>query len=137
MSQTLAQSLASAVGTTAHAYAAGDQIAPCAILWLDPDGLWEAIVPDLQPLMPELGGLGLEVGKDLATLDALAGALPALIAEPLSQLQGRRLDSEFFNGLLAPDTTGLFLLWLSDAEAFRQRRSPTEWKAFCQQCKAE
>jgi hypothetical protein len=226
MSQTLAQHLAAAVGTAAHAYAAGDQVAPCAVLWLDPERLWEAIVPELQALMPELfvlgayaadkrtgpavwlrciearvvegapvagttpvfylpdisreklraaedcpqelsplvellyrgvawlhvngkewtpyaflvskhGGLGLDVAKDQATLDALAGALPTLIAESLVQLQGRRLDSEFFNGLLAPDTTGLLLLWLSDAVAFRQRRSATEWKAFCQQCKAE
>jgi hypothetical protein len=226
MTQNLANQLAAAVGTAAHAYAAGDQVPPCAVLWLDPERLWEAIVPELQPLMPELfvlgayaadkrtgpalwlrciearvvegapavgttpvfylpgisreklraaedcpqelsplvellyrgvawlhvngkewtpyaflvskhGGLGLDVAKDQATLDALAGALPALIAEPLIQLQGRRLDSEFFNGLLAPDTTGLLLLWLSDSEAFRQRRSATEWKAFCQQCKAE
>lgn len=226
MNQTLAQHLAAAVGTAAHAYAAGDQVAPCAVLWLDPERLWEPVVPELLPLMPELfvlgfyaadkrtgpalwlrciearvvegapapgttpifylpgisreklraaedcpqefsplvellhrgvawlhvngkewtpfaflvskhGGLGLDVAKDQATLDALAGALPALIAERLFQLQGRRLDSEFFNGLLAPDTTGLLLLWLSDSEAFRQRRSDTEWKAFCQQCKAE
>ena len=59
------------------------------------------------------------------------------MAEPISQLQGRRLDSEFFNGLVAPDATGLLLRWLSDPEAFKQRRSDAEWKAFCQQCKAD
>ena len=75
--------------------------------------------------------------KDQATLDALAGALPTLMAESISQLQGRRLDSEFFNGLVAPDATGLMLRWLSDPEVFKQRRSDAEWKAFCQQCKTD
>ena len=77
------------------------------------------------------------MAKDQATLDALAGALPSLMTEPISQLQGRRLDSEFFNGLVAPDATGLLLRWLSDPEAFKQRRSDAEWKAFCQQCKTD
>jgi hypothetical protein len=59
------------------------------------------------------------------------------MAEPLSGLQGRRLDSEFFNGLVAPDATGLLLRWLSDPTAFKQGRSDAEWKAFCEQCKAD
>lgn len=88
-------------------------------------------------LVSKHGGLGLDVAKDQTTLDALAGALPTLMAEPLSQLQGRRLDSEFFNGLVAPDATGLLLRWLSDQETFKHRRSEAEWKAFCQQCKTE
>ncbi|MBF0218475.1 MAG: BREX-1 system phosphatase PglZ type B [Gammaproteobacteria bacterium] len=88
-------------------------------------------------LVSKHGGLDLDVTKDQATLDALAGALPSLMAEPLSQLQGRRLDSEFFNALVAPDATGLLLRWLNDPEVFKQRRSDVEWSAFCQQCKAE
>jgi hypothetical protein len=88
-------------------------------------------------LVSKHGGLGLDVAKDQATLDALAGALPSLIAEPLSRLRGRRLDSEFFNELLAPDADGLLLRWLSEPEAFKQRHSGAEWKAFCEQCKAD
>ena len=38
---------------------------------------------------------------------------------------------------MAPDATGLLLRWLSDPEAFKQRRSDAEWKAFCEQCKAD
>lgn len=83
------------------------------------------------------GGLDLDVAKDQATLDALSGALPFLVTETLTQLQGKRLDSEFFNGLVAPDATGLLLRWLSDPDVFKQRRSDAEWKAFCQQCKAD
>ena len=192
----LAEQLTATLRTAAQAYAAGDQVAPCAVLWPDPERLWESIMPELQPMMPELfllgsyetkkrtgpalwlrciearvvegappegttpifylpgvsreklraaedcpqelaalvelqyrgvmwlhvngkewtpyaflvskhGGLGLDVAKDQATLDALAGALPTLMTESISQLQGRRLDAEFFNGLLAPDATGL------------------------------
>lgn len=226
MSETLAQRLAAALRTAGQAYAAGDQVAPCAVLWTDPERLWECVMPELHPMLPELfllgpyvpekrtgpalwlrciearvvegapaagttpmfylpgisreklraaedcpqelsalvelqyrgvmwlhvngkewtpygflvskhGGLGLDVAKDQATLDALAGALPSLMAEPVSQLQGRRLDSEFFNGLVAPDATGLLLAWLSNPEARKQRLSDPEWKAFCQQCKTD
>ncbi len=226
MSETLGQYLVTALRGSAQAYALGDQIAPCAVLWPDPERLWEAIMPELQPLIPELfllggyapekrtgpalwlrciearivdgapgagvtpvfylpgvsrerlrvaedcpqelaalvelqyrgvmwlhtngkewtpfaflqsksGGVGLDVAKDQATLEALAGALPALMAGPVSQLQGRRLDSEFFNALVAPDATGLVLRWLSNPDTFKQGRSGAEWKAFCQQCKAD
>jgi hypothetical protein len=172
---TLAEQLAATLRTAAQAYAAGDQVAPCAVLWPDPERLWECIIPELQTIMPELfllgsyvpqkrtgpalwlrciearvvegppaagttpifylpgisreklrvaedcpqelaalvelqyrgvmwlhvngkewttyaflvskhGGLGLDVAKDQATLDALAGALPSLMSEPLSHL---------------------------------------------------
>jgi len=223
---TLAEQLAATLRTAAQAYAAGDQVAPCAVLWPDPERLWESVMPELQPMLLELfllgsyvpekrtgpalwlrciearviegapsagstpifylpgisreklraaedcpqelaalvelqyrgvmwlhvngkewtpyaflvsnhGGLRLDVAKDQATLDALARALPSLMSEPLSHLQGRRLDAEFFNGLVAPDATGLLLRWLGDPEAFKQRRSDAEWKAFCEQCKAD
>lgn len=223
---TLAEQVAATLRTTAQAFAAGDQIAPCGVLWPDPERLWESVMPELQAAVPELfllgsyapekrtgpalwlrcieagvvsgappkgitpifylpgvsreklraaedcpqelaalvelqyrgmewthtngkewtpyaflvskhGGLGLDVAKDQATLDALAGALPTLMAEPTVNLQHRRLDSEFFNAMVAPDATGLLLRWLSEPELFQQRRSEAEWKAFCQQCKTD
>jgi len=225
MSESISQRLVAALRTTAQAYAHGDQVAPCAVLWTDPERLWESVMPQMQVLLPELyllgayapekrigpalwlrciegrvvegappaettpifylpgisreqlrgvedcsmevaalvelqfrgvmwmhvngkewtpcgylvskGGLGLDVAKDQPTLDALAGALPTLMVEPLSQLQGRRLDADFFNGMLAPDANGLMLRWLSDPEAFKQGRTDAEWQAFCQQCKAD
>jgi hypothetical protein len=226
MSETLTQRLVTALRSAAQAFAAGDQVAPCSVLWPDPERLWESVIPELQPMLPELfllgsyaperrsgpalwlrciearvvegappagtapilylpgisreklraaedcppelaalvelqyrgvmwlhvngkewtpnaflvskhGGLGCDVARDPATLDALAGALPTLMTEPVSQLQGRRLDSEFFNGLVAPDAAGLLLRWLGDPEAFKQRRSDAEWKAFCEQGKAD
>ena len=226
MTETLGQRVVAALRTTAQAYAAGDQVAPCAVLWPDPERLWERILPQLQALTPELfvlgnyapeqrigpalwlrcleartiagappagtapifylpgisreqlraveecppelaalvelqfrgalwlhvngkewtpyaflvskhGGLGLEVARDQATLDALGGALPTLLEEPLPHLQSRLLDAKFFNELVAPDASGLLLRWLSDPAAFQKRSSATEWKAFCQQCKAD
>lgn len=222
----VAEHLVAAVRRCAHAYVAGDQVAPSAVLWPDPERLWESVVADLLPHMPELfvlgdyapakrtgpalwlrciearlvegappvettpifylpgvsreilkvaedcpkelmalvelqyrgiiwldgngkewtphgflvskhGGLGFEVGKDRATHEALAGAFPALMAEPVSQLRSRRLESDFFNALVAPDAPGLLLRWLNDPEAFKQRRKDAEWKAFCEQCKAD
>ena len=226
MSETLGQRVVAALRTAAQAFAAGDQIAPCAVLWPDPERLWERIVPQLQALTPELfvlgayapeqrtgpalwlrclearslaaapatgitpvfylpgisreqlraveecppelaalvelqfrgtlwlhingkewtpyaflvskhGGLGLEVARDQSTLDALGGAFPTLFDEPVSHLQTRLLDAEYFNELVAPDASGLLLRWLSDPTAFKQRSSATEWKAFGQQCKTD
>jgi hypothetical protein len=223
---TLAERLAAVLRTAAQAYAAGDQVAPCAVLWTDPERLWDCVVPAMQTMLPELfvlgsysterrtgpalwlrciearvvegappvgttpilylpgisreklraaedcppelaalvelqyrgvmwlhvngkewtpyaflvsklGGLGLDMAKDQATLDALAGALPKLLDEPLARLQGRLLNAEFFNELLAPDAIGQMLRWLSDATAFQQRCTAAEWKAFRQQCKAD
>jgi hypothetical protein len=225
MSETLSLRLVAALRNTTQSYAAGDQVAPCAVLWTDPERLWESVMPALQALLPELfllgsyepeqrtgpalwlrcidtrrvngappdgttplfylpgisreqlraaedcspelaalvelqyrgalwlhvngkdwtpyafmvskhGGLDLDVAKDQATLDALTGALPSLLTVPITQLQGR-LDSEFFNALVAPDATGMLLRWLSDPDGFKQRRSGAEWKAFCQQCKTD
>jgi hypothetical protein len=88
-------------------------------------------------LVTKQGGLGLDVAKDQATLEALAGALPVLLAEPVAQYEGKRLDADVFNGLVAPDSIGSLLRWMNDAESFKKRRSDSEWKAFQQQCKTE
>ncbi|HYD49657.1 MAG TPA: BREX-1 system phosphatase PglZ type B, partial [Terriglobales bacterium] len=222
---TLAEQLVASL-KDAQAYAVGDQVAPCVILWPDPERLWESAIDLLRAKLPELfvlgayapeqrvgpglwlrcvearvvdgapptgttpifylpgisreklraaeecppelapivelqyrgatwfhvngkewtpyaflvskhGGVGLDVSKDQATLDALTGALATLMAEPLSHLQNRRLDAEFFNGLIAPDAAGLVLRWLSDPDPFKQRLSNAEWTAFCQRCKSD
>ena len=58
MSETLGEGVVGSLRTTAQAYAAGDQVAPCAVLWTDPGRLWECVMPELQPMMPELFMLG-------------------------------------------------------------------------------
>ena len=51
---TLAEQLVATLRTAAQAYAAGDQVAPCAVLWPDPDRLWDSVMPELQSMLPEL-----------------------------------------------------------------------------------
>ena len=54
MTETLAHRLVAALRAVAQSYAAGDQVAPCAVLWTDPERLWEGAMPALQALLPEL-----------------------------------------------------------------------------------
>src|SRR4051812_4684142 len=54
----LADKLAEMLRLQAYAYAAGDQVAPCAVLWPDPERLWENAIPELQTMVPELFLLG-------------------------------------------------------------------------------
>jgi hypothetical protein len=54
----VAEQLTGALRAVTQAYAAGDQVAPCAVLWPDPERLWECIMPELQSKMPELFLLG-------------------------------------------------------------------------------
>jgi hypothetical protein len=39
---------------TADSYTPGDQAKPCAVLWTDPDRLWEEVLDDLKSIVPEL-----------------------------------------------------------------------------------
>ncbi len=210
----------------AASYTSGDQSPPCAILWTDPDRLWEDVLGDLKSIVPELfaygtysagdrtgpavwlkcvesravetklskgdvpifylpgvskqklrevedcppelqplveyqfrgavwahpngkdwtplaflssalGGLGLEVAKDAATSNALLRALSQLLKEKVADLRNERLDSDFFNRLLAPDPTSLILRWMNDPKKEKQARSKAEWKAFCEQCETD
>ena len=56
--RTLAEELANNLRAAAQAFAAGDQVAPFAVLWPDPERLWEHVVPTMQSLLPELFLLG-------------------------------------------------------------------------------
>ena len=58
MNQSVGTQLVAALRTVAQAYAPGDQVAPCAVLWADPDRHWAGVMPALLPLLPELYQLG-------------------------------------------------------------------------------
>lgn len=64
----VAEHLVATLRACAHAYVAGDQVPPCAVLWLDPDRLWESVVPDLLPHLPELFVMGAYAMRLAATL---------------------------------------------------------------------
>ncbi|HEV8719353.1 MAG TPA: BREX-1 system phosphatase PglZ type B [Candidatus Binatia bacterium] len=64
-------------------------------------------------------------------------ALPQLLKEKVADLRNERLDSDFFNRLLAPDPASLLLRWMNDSKKEKQARSKAEWKAFCEQCETD
>lgn len=54
---TVLQALAGRLRQAAY-FTAGDQVQPCAILWTDPEQLWQPVLEDLKSLIPELFVLG-------------------------------------------------------------------------------
>lgn len=58
MSRTIGTAIIEALRSAAKAYAPGDQVPPCAVLWLDPDQLWASVIPNLGKAMQELFVLG-------------------------------------------------------------------------------
>ncbi|MDB6112932.1 MAG: putative cytosolic protein, partial [Pedosphaera sp.] len=82
------------------------------------------------------GGLELDVAKDAATAEALLRAMSALLKEPIGDLRGQRLDSEFFNALLAPDLPNQILRWMNAPAQTKAKKAANEWKAFCDECVA-
>jgi len=100
-------------------------------VWLHPNG------KDWTPLgflSAELGGLGLEVGRDEATAEALLLALPMLLKMPLGELRCRRLDADAFNEIVKPDLTSEVLRWMNASKDGKARMNKDEWKVFCNQC---
>lgn len=85
----------------------------------------------LSYLVSDKGGLGLDVASDAETKQALQNALIALLSENIEELQGRRLDKDFFNSLLTGgDPIRDMLNWLDLGEGFKQSLSPEQWHAF-------
>src|SRR5262245_938406 len=58
MNQTVGEFLSATLRTAATAYANGDQVAPCALLWPDADRLWESAMTELLQILPELYVIG-------------------------------------------------------------------------------
>lgn len=84
------------------------------------------------------GGLGLDVGQDRETRDALLLALPQVMDQPLEVLRARRLDSAWFNTLLTGgDPVRDLLLWMDAPTAFREARDDSAWAAFKRVSKAK
>jgi hypothetical protein len=97
-------------------------------LWLHPNGRDWTVTGFLH-------GLGIPVGADNETKEALARALPRLAHEPLARLQKQApLYAPFFNELVHPDAVRQILLWLGDPQVFRRQLTQEEWAAFCAIC---
>lgn len=89
-------------------------------------------------LKSEQGGLGLDVAQDKDTKNAMLLALPLLLDEDKSLLEGKRLDKDYFlTLLLGGDLVRDILLWLDEGEAFKASRDVHAWKAFVEVCKSK
>lgn len=79
--------------------------------------------------------LELEVAGDRATRDALARALPALMQQPLSDLQSRSpIRAADLDALLVPDPERELLTWLDDRGKYEARLDGHSWQAFRNLC---
>ncbi len=102
-------------------------------LWLQRGGHdWTATA-----FMTSDDALGLELSGDNQTTEALLRALPEFAAEPLTRFQGRRLEADDFDQMLAADVVRDLLLWMNDPAATRKRFGADRWAAFQNQCKQQ
>ena len=81
--------------------------------------------------------LGLEVAADRATAEALSRALEEVALTPVAQLEGRHLEAEDFDRMLAGDVIRDLLRWMGDPDTTRNRLGENGWHAFCSRCQDE
>ena len=102
-------------------------------LWRQPNGGdWT-----VNAFLTSRGTLGLDVAGDRATAEALLRALAEVALAPVAQLEGRRLEADDFDRLLAGDVVRDLLRWMGDPEAARGRLGENGWHAFCNRCEGE
>ena len=85
-------------------------------------------------LVSEDGGLGLDLARDDATLQALSGALEELASTAVDHLTGKHLEAEDFNRLLSDDIVRDLLRWLNDTESVKSQWNDGRWSAFKSRC---
>ena len=77
------------------------------------------------------GGLDLDVARDAATLEALASQLTHLMATPVEQLEGQRINAELLHGLVADDPVRMMLQWMaSDGRVQEAWSKSSQWQGF-------
>ena len=102
-------------------------------LWRQPNGSdWT-----VSAFLTSRKALGLDVAGDRATAEALLRALPEVALAPVAQLEGRRLEAEDFDRMLAGDVIRDLLRWMGDPQTTRARLGENGWHAFCNRCQDE
>ena len=81
--------------------------------------------------------LDLDVAGDRATAEALLRALEEVALTPVAQLEGRHLEADDFDRMLAGDVIRDLLRWMGDPDATRTRLGENGWHAFCSRCRDE
>ncbi len=80
-------------------------------------------------------GLGLDVARDAATLNALRLALVRLADAPLAPLMSKRLETSDFQDLAHGDPVHHLLRWLDDPAARQAEWAGNDWSLFLARCK--
>ncbi len=81
-------------------------------------------------------GLGIAVGSDAATREAVQRSLLKLADEPLAHLRLLApLRASFFDALLHPDDVRRLLKWLDDPQGYPAQLTAEEWQSFCALCR--
>ena len=81
------------------------------------------------------GGLGIAVGADQGTKEALHRALVRLAREPVEALhEAAPLRAFFLDGLIHPDNVKNVLRWLDAPKRYQEESSDQEWAAFVALC---
>ena len=102
-------------------------------LWRQPNGSdWT-----VNAFLTSQKTLGLDVSGDRATAEALLRALPEVALAAVAQLEGRRLEAEDFDRMLAGDVIRDLLRWMGDPETTRARLGENGWHAFCSRSEDE
>ena len=102
------------------------------VLWTQKNGRDWTISAFLQS---QDRGLGIEVGADLGTREALQRSLVKLAEEPLGALRKQApLRAPYLDGLLHPDDVKNVLRWLNDPKRYREECTDQEWAAFLALC---
>ena len=102
-------------------------------LWRQPNGSdWT-----VSAFLTSRKTLGLDVSGDRATAEALLRALPEVALAPVAQLEGRRLEAEDFDRMLAGDVIRDLLRWMGDPDTTRARVGENGWHAFCSRSEDE
>lgn len=74
-------------------------------------------------------GLGLDVSKDGGTQKAMLAALPQLVAEPVANLERKRLEASDFNALISGDPIRDLLTWMNAPKETREGWDANHWRA--------
>ncbi len=80
-------------------------------------------------------GLGLDLARDRATLDAVSAQLAQVLRVSTQSLTGRRLEAADLHGLAAGDPIGLLLEWMSSEDGKHEDWSTERWTGFTALCK--
>ena len=102
-------------------------------LWHQPNGTdWT-----VNAFLTSRKTLGLDVAGDRATSEALLRALEEVALTPVAQLEGRHLEAEDFDRMLAGDVIRDLLRWMGNPDTARNRLGENGWHAFCSRCRDE